>query len=177
MKTVLIYHFDGRTGQLLGSGLAEPCQVMPGAFLLPAFSTRAAPPVTTPAGHVAFFDPQTDAWELRPPGVEPPASPAPALTLKERKARLEAAVDLHLDSQARALGYSSIQTSVSYAEEKAVPKFQLEGRALRRWRSLVYARCYELLTAFEAGAIEEPTVKILIDALPAFEMPTFGVVA
>lgn len=177
MNNSLIYHFDSRTGQYLGSGFAEPCQVNAGDILLPAFSTSVEPPAAVPAGHAAFFDPEAGAWELRQLGVEPPESPAPSLTLPERKAGLEAAVDLHLDGQAKAMGYLGILSAVSYADEDAVPKFQLEGRALRRWRSLVYARCYELLVAFETGEIEEPTVESLIATLPAFEMPALEGVA
>jgi hypothetical protein len=173
MNNALIYHFDSRTGQYLGSGQAEPCQLAPGEFLLPAFSTPVEPPApaTVPAGQAAFFDPVTSAWELRPLGVELPASPAPALSLPERQALLVAGVDLHLNGQAQALGYASIQTAVSYADEDAVPRFQHEGRALRRWRSLVYAACYQSLAAFEAGEIEEPTLAGLIERLPAFELP------
>lgn len=171
MKNKLVYHFDSQTGQYLGSGFAEPCQVIAGEFLQPAFSTRLDPP-DVPAGHAAFFNVEADAWELRAlTAVAPPISPASELTLPERKALLLAAVDLRLDSLAQAMGYTSMQTAVSYADEDAVPKFQEEGRALRRWRSLVYAACYELLAAFEAGEVDEPTVEALLDALPAFGMP------
>lgn len=173
MKNSLIYHFDSLTGQYLGSGFAEPCQVNVGEILLPAFSTSVAPPVTVPAGHAAFFDIDAEAWLVRElvPVAAPVVTVPVELTQAQREALLVAGVDLHLDGQAQALGYSSIQTAVSYADEDAVPKFQLEGKALRRWRSLVYAACYELLAAFEAGDIEEPTVETLIQALPAFEMP------
>ena len=174
MKTIQIYHFDRETRQYLGAGLAEACQVETGAYLVPAFATPQAPPAPMPSGRAAFFDIDADAWQVRDLESAPVASAelAPAeLTLDQRKERLVCAVDLHLDSQAQALGYSSIQAAVSYADEDAVPKFQIEGRALRRWRSLVYAACYERLAAFEAGSIEEPTVETLIAALPVFEMP------
>lgn len=174
MKTIQIYHFDRDTRQGLGAGLAEACQVETGAYLVPAFATPQAPPAPIPSGKAAFFDVEADEWLVRDLESAPviPVELAPAeLTLGQRKARLVFAVDLHLDGQAQALGYASIQTAVSYADEDAVPKFQIEGRALRRWRSLVYAACYERLAAFDASAIEEPTVETLIDALPAFEMP------
>lgn len=172
MNTLPIYHFDRDTRQYLGAGLAEACQVEPGAYLVPAFATPKAPPASVPAGQAAFFDIDADDWLVRDLVPVALIEELPVeLTLDQRKALLVAGVDLHLDGQAQALGYSTIQTAVSYADEDAVPKFQLEGRALRRWRSLVYAACYELLATFEAGDIEEPTVETLIEALPAFEMP------
>jgi hypothetical protein len=171
MNTLPIYHFDRDTCQYLGAGQAGACQVEPGAYLVPAFATTKEPG-SVAAGQAAFFDIDADDWQVRDLAPVALVEVAPAeLTLDQRKALLVAAVDLHLDGQAQALGYSSIQTAVSYGEEEVVPKFQLEGRALRRWRSLVYAACYELLAAFEAGDIAEPTVSALIDALPKFEMP------
>ena len=172
MNTLPIYHFDRESAQYLGAGQAEACQVEPGAYLVPAFATPKAPPASVPAGQAAFFVVEADDWQVRDLAPVGLVEAAPAeLTLDQRKVLLVAAVDLHLDGQAQALGYSSIQTAVSYAEEEVVPKFQLEGRALRRWRSLVYAACYELLAAFEAGDIAEPTVSALIEELPKFEMP------
>ena len=171
MKKLLIHHFDKLTFQYLGSGFAEPCQVKTGDFLMPAFSSAVELPPGVPAGHAAFFDAAADAWAVRPLVQESAADVLPAaLTLPERKALLLQAVDLHLEGQAQAMGYSSIQTAVSYAEEDAVPSFQAEGRALRRWRSLVYAACYQQLAAFEAAEIDEPTVESLIEALPAFDV-------
>lgn len=176
MNKLPIYHFDRATSQYLGAGQAEACQVEPGAYLVPAFATPKAPPASVPAGQAAFFDIDADDWAVRDLAPVALVETVPVeLTLDQRKARLIAAVDLHLDSQAQALGYSSIQTAVSYADEDAVPKFQIEGRALRRWRSLVYAACYELLAAFDAGEIAEPTVSALIEELPKFEMPVADV--
>lgn len=172
MNTLPIYHFDRESSQYLGAGQAEACQVEPGAYLVPAFATPKAPPASVPAGQAAFFVVEADDWQVRAPALVAQVETMPVeLTLDQRKALLVAAVDLHLDGQAQALGYSSIQTAVSYAEEDAVSKFQREGRALRRWRSLVYAACYELLAAFEVGDIHEPTASGLIEALPKFEMP------
>ena len=93
------------------------------------------------------------------------------LTADQMKALLTAAVQRHIDSQAQALGYDNIYTAVSYAEEPAVPRFQLEGRALRAWRSLVWAASREVMSAVEAGDRAVPTAEELIAALPAFEAP------
>lgn len=80
-------------------------------------------------------------------------------------------VQVHLDAQARAMGYDDLRTAVTYADEPSVPKFQAEGRALRAWRSAVWAYCYELLDQVAAGTHAVPTIEELLAGLPAFEMP------
>jgi hypothetical protein len=97
--------------------------------------------------------------------VEPPAP-----SVQERIASLQAAVQMHLDAQARALGYDDLKTAATYAEEPAVPRFQEEGRALRAWRSAVWAACYGLLGQWQAGDLVEPTASELIEQMPAFEL-------
>ena len=83
--------------------------------------------------------------------------------------RLEARVQFWLDEQARALGYDDIKSAVTYAEEPAVPKFQQEGQAMRRLRSLVWARCYEILAQVQAGQRSIPTEAELIAELEALK--------
>ena len=83
--------------------------------------------------------------------------------------RLEARVQLWLDEQARALGYAGIESAANYAEEPAVPKFQLEGRAMRRLRSLVWARCYEVLNAVRTGQRSIPTEAEFIAEMEALK--------
>lgn len=77
------------------------------------------------------------------------------------------AVQDHIDAKARELGYDSIYTAASYADEPAVPQFQKEGRALRAWRSLVWAKCHEVLNEAMAGTREIPTQAELLPELPA----------
>ena len=86
-----------------------------------------------------------------------------------RQAQLEARVQLWLDEQARALGYDDIKSAVTYAEEPAVPQFQQEGRALRRLRSLAWARCYEILNEVQAGQRPIPTEEELIAEMEALK--------
>lgn len=68
-------------------------------------------------------------------------------TLDQLVADITTAVQAHLDAAARAAGYDDIRSVVTYADEPAVPKFQADGQAFRAWRSLVWAKCYELLAA------------------------------
>lgn len=93
------------------------------------------------------------------------------LTPDQVKTVLTATVQRHIDAQAQALGYDDIYTAVSYAEEPAVPLFQQQGRALRAWRSMVWAACREVMAAVEAGTRVAPTAAELIAGLPAFEAP------
>lgn len=39
-----IYHYSPETGEFIGEGVADPCPVEEGKFLLPAFSTETKPP-------------------------------------------------------------------------------------------------------------------------------------
>lgn len=82
------------------------------------------------------------------------------------KLRLEAAVQRHLDGAASERGYDNIFTAVTYAEEDAVPNFQVEGVAFRKWRSLVWAHCYVTLNDVQQGVREIPTEAELINELP-----------
>ena len=91
----------------------------------------------------------------------------PPPTAEQIMSRLKARVQQWLDEQARALGYDDIKTAITYAEESAVPKFQQEGQAMRRLRSLVWARYYEILSAVQAGQRPIPTEEELIAELEA----------
>ena len=99
------------------------------------------------------------------PILQDPPPPSP----EQIMSRLEARVQQWLDEQARALGYDDIKSAVTYAEESAVPKFQQEGQAMRRLRSLVWARCYEILNAVQAGQRSIPTEDELIAEMEALK--------
>ena len=93
----------------------------------------------------------------------------PPPTAEQITARLVARVQSWLDGQARAFGYVYINSAVGYAEEPAVPKFQQEGQALRRLRSLAWARFYEILNAAQAGQRAIPTEAELIAEMEALK--------
>lgn len=84
---------------------------------------------------------------------------------------LRAAMQAHMDQAAKAAGYDDIKSAVTYAEEPAVPKFQKEGRALRAWRSMVWAYGYEQIAAVQAGLRAQPSAEELIAELPVLVMP------
>lgn len=68
-----------------------------------------------------------------------------------------------LDSTAQSKGYDNINSAIGYAEEPSVEKFQLEGKAFRQWRSLCWAKCYEL----QAGGVMPDD---LLSEMPRLEL-------
>ena len=91
--------------------------------------------------------------------------------IKQTQAAKIAAVQQHMDDQAKALGYDDIKSAATYAEETAVPKFQAEGQAFRAWRSLVWAACYQIMDEVSAGDRSVPSDAELIAELPALNLP------
>ncbi len=124
----------------------------------------------TEAEHAALLEGQSKgkvivADESGRPILQDPPPP----TLEQIIAQFEARVQLWLDEQARALGYDDIKSAISYAEEPAVPKFQQEGQAMRRLRSLARAWLYEILNEVQAGQRSIPTEEELIAELGALK--------
>ena len=127
----------------------------------------------TEAEHAALLEGQSNgkrivADESGRPILQDPPPPTPEQIMQ----RLEARVQLWLDEQARALGYDDIKSAVSYAEEPAVPQFQREGQALRRLRSLAWARFYEVRDKVKAGQLPIPTEEELIAEMEALKSIT-----
>lgn len=94
----------------------------------------------------------------------------PPLTFEQAKSRIIQDVQNLMDSEARLYGYDDIKSAVTYAEEPAVLKFQDEGRGFRAWRSLVWAKCYEILQDFQTGVISEVTTEDVFDELPVLQI-------
>lgn len=105
-----------------------------------------------PAGSVAITEEQVAAAR----------APSP----DEMLAMFTAAIQQHIDAVAQAWGYDNIYTAATYAEEPAVPKFQREAKALRAWRSEVWAACAQGLADVEAGRIPWPEPAALLAWLP-----------
>ena len=95
--------------------------------------------------------------------------PTPADIAHQVQQSLISAVQNHLDAAARSAGYDDIKSAVTYADEPAVPKFQIEGQRFRAWRSLVWAACYAMLDDVLAGTRTVPTVDELLAELPVLE--------
>lgn len=165
---MLIYHYDPNTGRLIGVGEADSDPLEPDAWLVPAHATIDEPPSASEGHYAAWVD---GAWTfLEEPEPEPEPAPTPE-TAEQTQRRLASAIQAHLDAQAREMSYESIFTAVTYAEEPVVPKFQIEGAALRAWRSLVWDYGYGVLAAVLAAERAVPTAEDLIAELPVFVPP------
>jgi len=171
----LEHAYNPVTGAYVSSRPADVSPREPGVYLISAYATTIAPPAVAEDGsEVACF--RDGAWVVLPveadqgASEQPTPEPTPS-TFEERLKALQDAVQAELDAQARAYGYDSIASAVSYAEEPAVPKFQREGQALRAWRSVVWAACYQLLAEVQAGDREEPTREELVAELPVYVAP------
>lgn len=99
-------------------------------------------------------------------GKHGPVAPYAPPLLADVQAALSGAVQAHLDAAARAFGYDSIASAVSYADEPSVPAFQSQGKALRAWRSQVWASCIATLDAVKAGSQPVPTAEAFVATLP-----------
>jgi len=183
MKIVFAFNPDTRIyiGPVeLGAGDLSPME--PGVYLIPGNCLEEAPPACPPGRRVVAVG---NSWTLEeipkppaPPAPAPGPAPAPEPTLAERMAALSDAVQAHMDAVAKVYGYGDktlapMASAVSYAEEPSVPKFQDEGRALRAWRSILWASCYELLGKFQRGEALEPTKEGLLAYLPPFPGVTY----
>ncbi|WP_143277226.1 hypothetical protein [Bordetella genomosp. 1] len=80
------------------------------------------------------------------------------------------AVQRMMDEVARSHKYASLADAISYAEEPAVPRFQVEGRAFRAWRSLVWAYCHPLFARVRSGVEDMPTEESLLASLPMMNL-------
>jgi hypothetical protein len=82
-------------------------------------------------------------------------------------ARLEGALDRHLDAVANQYRYESIRTMVTYATSEH-PTFGNEGRAAVKYRDAVYAYGIQCISDVQAELRPIPTEAELIAELPPF---------
>ena len=80
----------------------------------------------------------------------------------------EYAVQRHLDKTAQSKGYDNTYTCLSYLNSTD-EKWKTESTIFNSWRDSVWQKCHELLNAFIAGELEQPTIEEVIEALPKIE--------
>lgn len=90
------------------------------------------------------------------------------LTVEEIKKVYENAVQAHLDATAQSRGYTDTYTCLSY-KDSTDETWHREAWAFNAWRDSVWHKCHELLNAFMAGEIEQPTVDEVIEQLPKID--------
>ncbi|MEQ1663163.1 MAG: hypothetical protein ABL877_10765 [Thiobacillus sp.] len=79
-------------------------------------------------------------------------------------------VQAYLDATARTRNYDGILSLCSYAASTN-PTFGAEGLAGVAWRDAVWASCYSILAAVQAGTRTVPTADELMAELPAMVWP------
>jgi len=151
-------------GIFVGATEADESPLEPGVWLIPGGCVETPPP-TLGAGVQARW--AQHYWVLEP---IPQAAGAPVASAADGMPTSIDIIQRHLDSKAKELGYDSLISAISYAEEPAVPKFQAEGQALRAWRSKVWAAAYAYLA--EADDQAPPSPDALLAELPTFELLT-----
>lgn len=82
------------------------------------------------------------------PVLAPPLAPPLAR-------QVDTLVRRRLGDAARAAGYDSITSAVSYADEPAVLRYRREGQALRAWRSLMWDTAHDWLQQHPDGDLAE----------------------
>ena len=172
MSVKAVYQTD-QSGIFVGVVAADESPLEPGVFLIPAGCVETPPP-QIPAGMAARWVNGKWALETIPVAPASPPEPEPAQepqTPEQVQKAFEDAIQLHMDNTARTFGYDDIKSAVTYAEEPAVPKFQLEGRGFRAWRSMVWVYAYEQLQRVNNGEREQPTIADFILELPELVIP------
>lgn len=100
----------------------------------------------------------------------PMLAAAPRPSLDKQCARLKALVQQKLDSAAVTAGYDDIKSAVSYADESAVPEYQLDGVRFRAWRSRVWAFALPVINRVAAGEMTPADAVEALSELPAIDV-------
>lgn len=95
----------------------------------------------------------------------------PAPTVKELTAANVAAISVAMEDAAKAKGYDSMLSAISYAQQPAGAPFQAEGAAFLAWRSAVWQAAFSVLAEVEAGTRALPTPAEAVAAMPALNLP------
>lgn len=114
------------------------------------------------AGGIAHIEEITpEGAEVRQFQIVENEKPTPEQILKG----YEDAVQKHLDTTAQQRGYDSTYTCLSYLNSTD-EIWRRESNAFNAWRDSVWRKCHEILNAFLAGHIPQPTVAELLAKLP-----------
>ncbi|WP_395608934.1 hypothetical protein [Pseudomonas sp. B22129] len=119
----------------------------------------------------ALFAAQASGKVIAADGARPIIAAPPEPTWEQRKLEFVAVVQAFLDQTAKSAGYDDIKNAISYADEPAVPRFQVQGQAFRSWRSVCWAYCYEQFDAVEQKTREVFSPQDLVAELPKLSLP------
>lgn len=132
-----------------------------------ALLTRA----TDPAGWQAYLGWLAASTEDDPHVPEPlPVAPPAELGADEIVARLVAAVQAHMDQEARRRGYDNIKSASLRASLPQSP-WHAEGLAYGHWMDACWAAAYQVQADVANGLRAIPSAAELIAELPTLELP------
>ena len=129
----------------------------------------AEPDIAAEHGWIAAPDHVGPGWTYDGTTFAPPAPPVK--TPEEVQAEIEVAVQKRLDDFAATRYYNSILSACTYATS-TVPRFAAEGQYCVEARDATWAKCYEILSAVQAGTRPMPTGYADIESeLPVLTWP------
>ena len=97
------------------------------------------------------------------------ASPEPSTpSMEEQKKVYENEVQAYLDATAQTRGYDNTYTCLSYINSTD-EVWRRESNAFNVWRDSVWRKAHEILNAFMAGEIEQPTIEEVLAQLPPID--------
>lgn len=159
MTEKIVYQTDSM-GVYVGTVIADESPLEADVYLIPAGCVEETPPLLL-EGQRARWNNTNWVVETKVAIVETEVTIVEEVEeVATAEQVLKEAIQLHLDNTAQSFGYYNIQSAVTYADEPANQKFQLEGLGLRAWRSLVWAYTYEQAAAVAEGLREQPPLVI-----------------
>ncbi|MDW9712457.1 hypothetical protein GOB44_21655 [Sinorhizobium meliloti] len=87
------------------------------------------------------------------------------------QAQFSAAIQAHLDTEARARRYDGIQAAITYRGDPN-PQFAAEAEAFFAWRSAVWSHAAAELAKVNAGERPQPSIEEFIAELPPIIPPS-----
>lgn len=102
-----------------------------------------------------------DGYSLERPEPPPPSK-------EEQNKVYENSVQAHLNATVQSRGYTDVNSCLSY-KDSTDETWRRESWAFNAWRDAVWHKCYEILNAFMAGKIKQPTVDEVIAQLPKID--------
>lgn len=170
MTEKIVYQTDSM-GVYVGTVIADESPLEADVYLIPAGCVEETPPLLL-EGQRARWNNTNWVVETKVAIVETKVTPVEEVEeVATAEQVFKEAIQLHLDNTAQSFGYDNIQSAVTYADEPASQKFQLEGLGFRAWRSLVWAYVYEQAAEVAEGLREQPPLVEFLSELPELVIP------
>lgn len=90
-----------------------------------------------------------------------------AETQAATRAQIAAAIDAHVEAQARALGYNSATACAGY-RDSTVPAWAAEAQSFIAWRDAVWMAAFALQSEASATGAPVPDADAVLAALPVW---------